>query len=81
MDDLEQPGGSRVSVSGAKERGGRGVYMGQRARENREQILTNLIRNRLGFRCCFLAREVEGDDVIAGVIGGTHLAVREREVG
>ena len=26
----------------------------------------------------FLAREVEGDDVIAGVIGGTHLAVRER---
>ena len=63
---------------GGKNRGGVGVYIVPNSRENREGNRKKSGWIWLGFRCSFLAREVEGDDVIAGVIGGTHLAVREK---
>ena len=58
-----------------------GVYMGQEFVQNTQQISTNLVRIRLGFRCPFRAREDEDDDVIHDVMGGARMAVREREEG
>ena len=58
-----------------------GVYMGQEFVQNTQQISTNLVRIRLGFRCPFRAREDEDDDVIHDVMGGARMAVRERGEG
>jgi len=50
VDDLEQPGGSRVRVCGGFWCGGYGGLYGANSREDREGIVTNLERIRVGFR-------------------------------
>ena len=59
MDDLEQPGGSRVLVYGAKERGGREDYIWAEDSGDSQRIVTDLGWIRLGFGSSLLAREVE----------------------
>ena len=76
--EIEQPGGSRVAVFGAKDNGGCGVYMGLERLDRNRLNATNLLRIWLGFRSSFLRERLKTDCVTACVMGGAHLAVRER---